>query len=183
MPGAFHRSSVYLGLVLALASVPAAVAQNLEALPKIQGESLANQNIELPEAASGKIAVLVFGFSKASKAPTSAWAKKISADFSQQSGFVLYQLPVLEDVPRFVRGMVISSMRKGVAPEMRDHFVPILTGEADLKKLVGYKEPDDAYLVLIDRDGKIAAQTHGALTDANYAEFRIRIDSLLKSSQ
>jgi len=152
-------------------------------MPNIRGESLSNQQVELPSAASGNIAVLVLGFSKASKEPTNAWAKKLSSDFAQQPGFVLYQLPVLESVPRFVRGMVISSMRKSVAPQLRDHFVPLLNGESELKKLVGYHEPDDAYLILLDREGKIAAQTHGPLSEANDSAFRSQIQMLLKSSK
>ncbi len=148
-------------------------------MPKIEGESLAGHPVVLPDAAAGKIAVLIFGFSRASKGPTGDWEKKLSADFSSQPAFTLYQLPVLEDVPRFIRGMVISSMKKGVAENRRDHFVPILQGEAALKKLVNYKESDDAYLVILDFDGNIAAQMHGPLTDASYSQLRDKVNSQL----
>ena len=56
--------------------------------------------IVLPDAAAGKVAVLIFGFTKASKVPTSAWAEKLQADLGTRSEFELYQLPVLESVPR-----------------------------------------------------------------------------------
>jgi hypothetical protein len=79
--------------------------------PRIEGESFAGQKVMLPDDAKGKVAVLVFGFTKASKGPTSTW-DQIFSEFGNQTGFVLYQLPVLEDVPRFVRGMVISGMKK-----------------------------------------------------------------------
>lgn len=150
-------------------------------MPKVEGESLAGHHIVLPDAASGKVAVLIFGFTKASKGPTAAWAKKISTDFASQLAFVLYQLPVLEDVPRFVRGMVISGIRKGVPEETRDHFVPILNGEADLKKLVSYKEQDDAYLVVLNREGKIVTQMHGPVADAGYAPLKTQLESLLNA--
>jgi len=165
-------------LVFALIS---ARAQNSADTPmlKVEGESLAGHHIVLPVAASGKVAVLIFGFTKASKVPTAAWAKKISTGFASQPAFALYQLPVLEDVPRLVRGMVISGIRKGVPEETRDHFVPILNGEAELKKLVGYKEQDDAYLVVLNREGKIVGQMHGAVTDAAYAPLKTQLESLL----
>jgi hypothetical protein len=168
-------------LALLVAALMSAVAQNSADMPmlKVEGESLAGHHIVLPDAASGKVAVLIFGFTKASKVPTAAWAKKISPDFANQPAFALYQLPVLEDVPRLVRGMVISSIRKGVHEETRDHFVPILNGEADLKKLVSYKEPDDAYLVVLSREGKIVGQMHGAVTDAAYAPLKTQLESLL----
>ena len=55
---------------------------------------------------------------------------------------------------------------------LRDHFVPVLKGESELKKFVGYKEPDDAYLVVLDPSGQIVRQTHGPFTDAAYAPLR-----------
>lgn len=148
-------------------------------MPRVQGESVAGRTVILPDAAKGHVAVLVFGFTKASKEPSGAWANKIFADFGSQSGFELYQLPVLEDVPRFVRGMVVSGIRKGTKENMRDHMVPILQGEAELKKLVGYKEPNDAYLVILNRSGQVVRQMHGPFSDAAYAQLRGEIQTLL----
>ncbi len=139
-------------------------------MPRIEGESFAEHKVMLPDDAKGKVAVLVFGFTKASKGPTSTWGQKIFSEFGNQAGFALYQLPVLEDVPRFVRGMVISGMKKGIKENMRDHFVPILQGESELKRLVNYKEPDDAYLVVLDPSGKIVQQMHGSSSDAAYSD-------------
>ena len=133
----------------------------------------------MPDDASGKVAVLVLGFTKASKEPTGAWADKIQAEFSGRSGFELYQLPVLQDVPRFIRGMVISGMKKGVKMNMRDHFVPILQREEELKKLVSYKEPDDAYLVVLSPAGQIVRQLHGPYSDSAYDGLRGELQMML----
>lgn len=148
-------------------------------MPRIEGESFAGQKVMLPDDAKGKVALLVFGFTKASKGPTSAWGEKIFSEFRHQAGFALYQLPVLEDVPRFVRGMVLSGMKKGVKENMRDHFVPILQGESELKKLVSYKEPDDAYLVVLDPSGKIVQQIHGTFSGTGYEQLRREIQTVL----
>ena len=75
--------------------------------------------------------------------------------------------------------MVISSMKKGVAQNRRDHFIPIVRGEDELKKLVNYREPDDAYLVLIDRSGMIVQQEHGQYDSASYSRFRGEIEASL----
>jgi hypothetical protein len=168
-----------VGVLCCLALLNSSIAQSAGRLPRIEGDSFAGHHVVLPEAAAGKVAVLILGFTKASKGPTSAWADKLQPDFGTRPGFELYQLPVLEDVPRFVRGMVISGIRKGVPENKRDHFVPILQGEAELKKLVGYKEPDDAYLVILDRAGNLAQQIHGAPNDRNYRQVRSAIESLL----
>lgn len=167
----------------ALVCVGLGFAQSGQPMPRIEGESFAGQKTVLPDATHGKVAVLVFGFTKASKVPTSAWSQKINAEFGSHNALELYELPVLEVVPRFIRGMVISDIKKGVPENRRAHFVPIVQNESDLKKLVNYKEPDDAYLVTLDPSGQIVAQTHGPFTDAAYAQFRADLQSLLDRSQ
>jgi hypothetical protein len=172
-------SALLFWIIGCVAFLASALAQSVLQMPKIEGENLSGRKVVLPDAASGKIAVLVFGFTKASKTQTSAWASKLQADFGTRADFELYQLPVLESVPRMVRGMVISGMRKGVADDKRDHFVPLLQGEAELKKLVGYKEADDAYLVVLGRAGNILEQSHGAPDDANNARLRADLEAAL----
>lgn len=159
-------------------SASSALAQP-QTLPTMSGESLAGSKNALPEATRGKVAVLVLGFTHASKGPTSAWSEKLNSDFSRQQDFALYDLPVLEDVPRMIRGMVISGIRKGVPENRRDHFIPILHGEAELKNLVHYKEPNDAYLIVLDRSGQIVRQVHGASPDAEYLQLKAEIQALL----
>ncbi len=171
--------AVLCGLSLASSSAPAA---SHDSLPRIEGENFSGEKVVLPDAAQGKVAVLIFGFSKASGAESRAWAAKISADFQSHSAFTLYQLPVLEDVPRLIRGMVISGIRKGVPENARDHFVPLLKGAADIRKLVHFKEPDDAYLVILDRAGEIAGIVHGPPDQDSYKQFRRVIEPLLRST-
>ncbi len=174
------RGSALLPLFCWLPLVCVSVAQSVPQMPKIQGESFAGHTVVLPDAAAGKVAVLIFGFTKASKAPTSAWADKLQSFLETRPEVELYQLPVLEDVPGLFRSMVISGIRKGVPENKRDHFVPVVQGEADLKKLVGYKEKDDAYLIILGRAGNIVQQIHGTPNDANTAQLKSTIESLLK---
>lgn len=163
------------------ASLLAPSTAQVVAMPKIEGENLAGQKVLLPDAAAGKVAVLIFGFTKASKGPTSAWADKLNADFGTRPDFTLYQLPVLEDVPRLLRGVVISGIKKGVAENTREHFVPILRDEAELKKVVHYQEPNEAYLVVLGRTGETLAQTRGSPDNTNYARLRDQLESALNS--
>ena len=177
---AFDRPSyAFRCLMFCLILLTRSMAQGVPQMPKIEGESLAGQKVVLPDAAAGKVAVFIFGFTKASKVPTSAWASKVLAEFGARPDFELYQLPVLEDVPRFVRGMAISGIKKGVQENRRDHFVPILQHEAELKKFVQYHEPDDAYLVVLSRTVNIVYQSHGAPSEANYPRLRAEIESAL----
>ena len=76
--------------------------------------------------------------------------------------------------------MVISDIKKGVPEDRRGYCVPVLHGEPDLKKLVNYEVPDDAYLILLDHAGKIVYQMHGPLSERGYSEVRQHIAALLQ---
>jgi hypothetical protein len=149
-------------------------------IPKVDEQSLSGHRVLLPEAVSGKVAVLILGFSRASKEPTSAWGQKLQTDLGKTPGLEIYSMPVLEEVPSLIRGMVISGIKRGVPENQRSHFVPVLHNEASWKKLVNYREPDDAYLVLLDRNGTVAFQMHGALSEQGYEQLRQHIEPLLK---
>ncbi len=169
-----------LGLLALAVCTSTALGAAAQQFPRVQEENLVGQQVVLPDAAASKVAVLVFGFSKASQIPTEAWAKRILSDFGKAPSFQLYQLAVLQSVPRMFRGMIISGIRKGVPESQRANFLPVLHNEDELKTLVGFKEPDDAYLLLLDRSGKIAYQMHGAASDQSYEQLRARVESLLK---
>ena len=74
-------SRVVTGLLSVVVLLGAMAAQADQPMPRIEGESFADQEVVLPDAARGKVAVLIFGFTKASKESTSAWANKIQAEF------------------------------------------------------------------------------------------------------
>jgi hypothetical protein len=173
----------FQGAILVGAFVCMALAQASPTMPTIEGESFAGRKVILPDATRDKIGVLIFGFTKASKEPTSAWGAKIRSDLGSRAGFEMYQLPVLEDVPRFIRGMVISSIKKGVPEGLRDHFVPILQHESELKKFVGYQEKDDAYLVVLDTTGRVVYQLHGPFSDAAYQNVSGEVQTLLNQQK
>src|SRR5271166_832284 len=140
-----------IALLIPVATVCSTFVGSMAAqqFPRLQEENLTGQQVVLPDAASGKVAVLVFGFSRASQNSAGAWMNRLREDFGKSPGFALYQLPVLEEAPRLIRGMIVSGMKKGVAEDLRANFVPVMHNEGELKRLLGYKEPDDAYVVVL----------------------------------
>ncbi len=170
-----HRSAAVF-LLAALFSGIAAAQQ----FPYLQEENLAGAQVTLPDSVAGKVAVLVLGFSHASSKPTGAWAKRVHDDFGNRPGFVLYQLAVIEAAPRFMRGMIISGMKKGTADSELVSVVPVVHQEDALKKLVNFNASDDAYIVVLDRSGNVIYQTHGESPDSGYAQLHAKLAALLQ---
>jgi len=68
--------------------------------------------------------------------------------------------------------MAVHGMKGGVPEEQRDHFVVIYHNEKELKQAAGFHRPDDAYVLLLDKDGAIQWRFHGAVTDAAFEELK-----------
>ena len=143
-----------------------------ESLPRLEGETLSKKPIVLPDTVRGKIALLVVGFTKKGGQATGPWQKQFKSDFGADQRYAVYLVAVLEDVPRFIRGMITSGMRSNTPPAEQDNFLILVHGEEDLKHLVGYSTPDDAYLLLLDAKGEIRWRGHGLFKDEDYAALK-----------
>jgi hypothetical protein len=143
-----------------------------DSFPSIEGENLLGKKLAFPEAAKGKPAVIVIGFTHASQTQTKAWGIKLAPEFP------VYSIAVLEDVPRLVRGIVSGGIKRGIPQNQRERFLLVYHGEKELKQAVRFQQPDDAYLAVIDRDGAIRWRFHGPVTDSTVQELRAQWTAL-----
>jgi hypothetical protein len=150
------------------ASSLAALAQVGQNLPHIEGTTLNNQKIALPDATRYRAIVLVLGFTHKSAEQADGWGKRLAKEYSSKPDIGYFEVPVLQSAPGMVRPMIVHGMRKGTPADEQAHVLPISQHEEELKKISGYKEPDDAYVVVANAEGRIIWQTHGAATDAGY---------------
>jgi len=131
--------------------------------------------INLPEAAAGKLTILVLGFSRQGGQKTGLWAKHLSADFATDPLFTSYTVAMLEDAPAMLRGMIRSGIRSGTPVSERDHVVTTASGEAAWKEFLHAAQKDIPYLVLLDSGGKVRWTGHGAFEQQQYEALRIAV--------
>ena len=143
-----------------------------EPLPVFRLNSLSGHAVTLPSAARGHAAILIIGFTSGSAKASSAWRQRIDKELGSSTGLIVYDIAILEDVPRLVRGFVVGSIRKGTPAPRQDTFLTTFQDEKAWKQVVGYSEKDDSYLVILNSDGAILWQMHGICTDAEFATFR-----------
>ena len=80
---------------------------------------------------------------------------------SPKAGVPLYNMAVIQDAPKFVRGMITHSMKAMVPAAGQERFLTVVQGEEELKKAVDFSTGDEAYVVVLDAAGKIVFHTHG----------------------
>jgi ATP10 protein len=163
-----------LSLNVLRAETPSAATR----IPDVYGASLSNEAVNLPEALKGKVGVLVLGFSRSSGDANTRWGKRLAADYRESPTVVYYEMPVLEAVPRMVRGMVVRSIKSSVPVSEQARFVPILENEAAWKTVCHYGRPDDSYVLVVDGQGNVVWQTQGESTDTAYAALKEHVEAL-----
>jgi hypothetical protein len=78
-----------------------------------------------------------------------------------------YDAAVLEDAPRFVRGMIVHGIKSAVLPERFDRFLVIYNHEKELKQAAAFLNPDGAYVLRLDAAGNVVWRAHGEVTAAD----------------
>ena len=75
------------------------------AIPALHGTALSGEKVDLPEVLKGKTAVLVVGFSQASRDEVTAWGRRLAGDYRESNAVMYYEMPVLAGVPKLLRGL------------------------------------------------------------------------------
>ncbi len=152
------------GFVFSLILVSAAAAQQF---PAISGQTLSGHPVTLPAATAGHPAVLFVGFSHSSQKALEGWSRQVAAQLKTTHPEVeRFDIAVIQDAPRLVRGMITHSMKGSIPASEHDHFLTVSQGEDELKKAADFSAADDAYVILLDPAGKITWRTPGDVSDA-----------------
>ena len=155
-----------------IAAEPAAPGTNP---PNIHGETLNGNSIDLPQAAAGKVTVLILGFSKQGGQQTGIWEKHLSQDFSGDAHFTSYTVAVLEDAPALFRKMIKAGIRSGTPTPKRDYVITTESGEASLKRFLGVSDNNIPYLLLLDGTGRVCWSGQGTFEEHQYEALRTAI--------
>jgi len=147
-----------------------------EQIPKTTGESLAGQQVTLPDAVKGHASVVIVGFSKSSGDAVNEWDKRALKELGNTAD--VYQIAVLEDAPSFVRGMIKHAMKSATPADRQSHFLVVVKGEAELKKAASFSQADEPYVLVLNVSGEIVWKTHGAVSDSMVKELAAKVQAV-----
>jgi hypothetical protein len=164
---------------LALAAEPVSEIKTGERLPELRGELLTGREFVLPEAAEGRVTLLLLGFTYQSRFAVEAWAARFRAGFQADPRVTFYEAPMIGGAARWARWFIDSGMRRGTPKEDHEHVVTVYRGVDSWKRRVRFAEPDAAYLILLDRAGTVAWRHHGAFDDRAFQTLSRKISELV----
>jgi hypothetical protein len=147
-------------------------------LPPLKGDLLTGKPGVLPDLAAGQTALVILGFSYDSRFQVEAWAEQFRARYGGTPDITFFEVPMMGSAARLGRWFIDSGMRKNTPPELHNRVMTVYGGNGDWKARVGFSGPDDAYLVLIDRQGVVRWLARGPVTGARFQELSAAVDSL-----
>ena len=139
-------------------------------LPLLEAETLSGDAATLPRDARGHPMVLVVGFTKASAKVARAWLEGCRADASSKAADVpavsCYDVRMLEEVPKFLRGMTERGMKSGYPEDLQRNTLLVYDdNEAWLERL-GVTDKKSAYLIGCDAAGLVRGTASGEYRSA-----------------
>jgi len=166
----------------ACAATPVAEITVGDQLPPLKGESLSGRAAGLPQAASGRVALLLLGFTYDSRFQVEAWAKKFRQDFGTQPGVTFFEIPMIGGMARLGKWFIDGGMRRGTPKADHENVMTVYGGTDGWKQRVGFRDPRAAYLILLDPNGKVVWRYAGSLDEERYKVLSSEVSRLLSSN-
>lgn len=166
--------------VILMASALVSAIQPGESLPPLRGEFLTGREAQLPDAASGRVALLALGFSYNSRFPVEAWIGRFRKDFGGNPQVTFYEIPMIGGMARLGKWFIDSGMRMGTPEKDRENVITVYGGTDSWKQRMGYQSPDAAYLVLLDKRGVVRWRHSGAFDEEAYRDLHAQVSALLR---
>jgi hypothetical protein len=172
-------------LVLALLPLTAYAAASVaemavgDPLPKLRGEFLTGRTADLPQAASGHVALLLLGFTYDSRFAVEAWATRFREQFKTEPRVTFYEIPMIGGLARMGKWFIDGGMRRGTQKQDYEHVITVYGGTDPWKQRVGFRDPKAAYLILLDASGRVAWRHTGMVDEQVYRALSSEVSRLL----
>jgi hypothetical protein len=171
-------------IVMSIATLQAGAAQESlrvgDRLPVLKGQFLSGRDAELPRASLGKVAFVAMGFTYKSRFPVEAWGRWYRANIGSRTDVTFFEVPMIGGLATLGRWFIDRGMRSSTPVELHDRVITVYKGTGDWKKRLAYSadREDDAYLIVLDRDGLVQWLHHGGFDQARADDLRGLLTSL-----
>lgn len=145
-----------LGLALLLAGCASTTSNRNpvgERFPSVAGESLAGEDVRLPDAVAGAPAVLLVGYVQNAQFDIDRWLLGLA---QAGASVKVLEVPTIDGlVPGLFANAIDGGMRRGIPREDWPSVVTVYGDADEIVALTGNENPANARVLLLDADGRI----------------------------
>jgi hypothetical protein len=129
---------------------------------------LDGQPIVLPDAAAGKVTLLVLGASRKGGEQTAPWKNHFEADFGSNPHASYYVAALLQSAPALFRRVIRAGMRGGTPVAEQSHVLTAASDEAAWKKYLDIRDNTLPSVLLLDGSGHAQWSYNGVFDPDHY---------------
>ena len=124
-----------------------------EYFPTVNGQTLTEEERELPNYFKGSYVVLLLGYEQDSQFDIDRWL--IGLDMTETK-IKAYEIPTIQGLfPRMFKSSIDNGMRKGIPKELWGGVITIYGDGAKVQEFTGNENPNNARVILLDQMGKV----------------------------
>ncbi|QBG37776.1 hypothetical protein [Litorilituus sediminis] len=121
--------------------------------PSVSGESLAFEQISIPDNFADNLTLFLIGYKQDAQFDIDRWL--IALDMTEIQ-LPVYELPTIQGMfPRMFKTYIDNGMRKGIPKSLWKGVITIYDDGEKIQKFTGNENPNNARVVLVDKQGKI----------------------------
>lgn len=142
--------------------------------PSLEGETLTNEIVSMPEAIKGKYSLIALAFSKKSEQDLQTWFQPIysqfiekpdpNAMFSFEYDLNVYMIPMFTGAKRAAYKKVMKKVKQSVDPKLQANILFYKGTIHHYKEALNFHGQDLPYFYVLDKDAKIIYTTSGKYT-------------------
>jgi hypothetical protein len=145
--------------------------------PRLEAEFLTGRKAVLPDAAAGKSALVMMGFTYDSRFDVEKWAEHVRAEYKGNDTVTFFEVPVIGGMGRMAKWFIDSGMRKGTPKELHENVITVYGGVDRWKKAMAFSKAQEhsAYLALLGPDGRVKWLHRGGFSEDALAALKAAI--------
>jgi hypothetical protein len=136
-----------------------------EVCPKVIGEDLLKNIIEIPHDLHGGRNILIVAFKQWHQKIVNTWVPFLEDLVGKMSDLEFYEIPTIRRMNFLYRSIINGGMRAGIpSHETRGRTITLYIDKKPFRKALDIADEDDVHIFLIEREGKILWSAMGAFT-------------------
>jgi len=122
-------------------------------LPSMQGESLAQELVQIPSDFNLPITLLLVGYKQNAQFDIDRWLIALDMTETEVSA---YEIPAIQGMfPRMFETQINNGMRKGIPKELWKGVVTLYEDGESMQAFTGNENGNNARVILINNEGKV----------------------------
>jgi hypothetical protein len=144
--------------------------------PQVQGQSLTDQKVLIPDSFRNKVTVLLIGYQQKTQFDIDRWILGI---LQAEIPVTIVEVPTIAGMmPQMVQGFIDNGMRSGIPEKDWASVVTVYEDAAKIIEAIGNERPQSTHVVLLDKQGQIIWTNNLGYSAAHILELKQIIKSL-----